>query len=161
MMVRVRPERFSPGTLKKLHAQRMSPYKILRRFGYNAYELDMPRDLRINLVFNVEDLTLYGTLVAYPMTISDEPTSTFRSPQSFLVQLSLPPPLRRPQLKRLRVFYKTRPCPQLMAPTIVIWYVGVDGQILTVLGCRPRRLCSSIQSFYMTFTVAIPQRRTF
>jgi len=81
MMVRVLPERFSLGTLKKLYAQRIGPYRVLRRFGSNAYELDIPCDFGINPVFNVEDLTLYRTPVAYLTAILDEPSSTFRNPQ--------------------------------------------------------------------------------
>jgi len=42
VMVRVRPERFLLGTLKKFHARHMGPYKVLRRFGFKAYELDIP-----------------------------------------------------------------------------------------------------------------------
>ena len=82
VMVRMRPERFSPGTLKKLHARRMG---VLRSFGSNAYELDISRDRGINPVFNIEDLTLHHTPVAYPTTIPDDPASTFMSSQSFLI----------------------------------------------------------------------------
>ena len=55
VMVRVYPKRFPPRTLKKLHARRMGPYKALKRFGSNAYKLDIPYDLGINPVFNVEN----------------------------------------------------------------------------------------------------------
>ena len=41
-MIRVRRERFLPGNLKKLHARRMSPYRVLKMFGFNAYKLDIP-----------------------------------------------------------------------------------------------------------------------
>ena len=44
-----------------LHTRRMVPYKVLKKFGSIAYELDIPYDLGISLVFNVEDLTRYGT----------------------------------------------------------------------------------------------------
>ena len=73
-------ERSPLGTLKKLHTQCKGPYKVLRRFGFNAYELDILHDLEISLVFNVEDLTLYHT---------------FTGPQRFLVHLFQPPLLRR------------------------------------------------------------------
>ena len=79
-MVRVRPERFSPETLKKLHVQRMGPYRVLRRFDSNAYELDIFCDLGINPVFSIEDLTLHRTPVAYPTTIPAEPSLIAKSP---------------------------------------------------------------------------------
>ena len=48
-MVRMHAERFPSEILKNLHARYMGPYGILRRFNSNAYELDIPRDLGINL----------------------------------------------------------------------------------------------------------------
>jgi len=96
VIVRVRPERFPSGTLKKLHARHIGPYKVLRRFGSNAYELDILCDLGIHPVFNVEDLTLYHTPVVYPTAIPDKPASTSKNLQPFLVQPPLPPPLTRP-----------------------------------------------------------------
>ena len=61
VLIRVHPERFSLLTLKKLHTRRRGLYKALRRLGFAAYELDIPRDLRINSVFSIEDLTRYRT----------------------------------------------------------------------------------------------------
>jgi len=61
VLVRVHLQRLSLGTLKKLHTWRRGPYKVLRRFGSNTYELDIFRDLGISLVFNIEDLTRYRT----------------------------------------------------------------------------------------------------
>ena len=50
ILIMMHPERFLLETLS-------GPYKVLRRFGSSAYELDIPRDLGINPVFSVEDLT--------------------------------------------------------------------------------------------------------
>jgi len=77
--------------LKKLHTR--GPYRVLRRFGSNAYELEIPRELGINPVFNVEDLTPYRTQVDYSAVIPDPPSSTAASSQSFPVPP--PPSLRR------------------------------------------------------------------
>ena len=43
VMVWVRPKRFPSRTLNKLHARRMGPYRILRLFDFNAYELNISR----------------------------------------------------------------------------------------------------------------------
>ena len=44
---------------KKLYARAMGPYSIIRKLGSNAYLLDLPNDMDINPVFNVEDLLPY------------------------------------------------------------------------------------------------------
>ena len=41
-MVRVRSEKLAPGTLKKLHARCIGPYRVLKRFDSNAYEFKIP-----------------------------------------------------------------------------------------------------------------------
>jgi len=41
VLIRVLPEWFPLGILKRLHTRRKGPYKVLRRFGSNAYELDI------------------------------------------------------------------------------------------------------------------------
>jgi len=86
VMVRVHPERFPPGTLKKLHAQSKGLYRISRRF-------DIPWELGINPVFNIEDLTPYHSPVDHPIVIPYPPSSNSTGPQPFSVHP--PPPLRR------------------------------------------------------------------
>ena len=61
VLIRAHQESFLLRTLKKLHTQRKDLYKILRRFGSSAYELNILRDLEINPVFSVENLTRYYT----------------------------------------------------------------------------------------------------
>ena len=41
---------------KKLYARAMGPYSIIQKMGSNAYFLDLPNDMDISSVFNVEDL---------------------------------------------------------------------------------------------------------
>ena len=76
VMVKVRPKRFPLGTVKKLHAQPIGPNRVLRRFGSNAYDPEIPRKLGINPVFNVEDMT---------------PIVLHQLPQSFPVHPPPPP----------------------------------------------------------------------
>ena len=58
-MVRLRPERFPPGTLKKLHARGAGLFKIIKRVGPNAYVLELPPELGISSTFNISDLVEY------------------------------------------------------------------------------------------------------
>ncbi|GAV86899.1 hypothetical protein CFOL_v3_30325, partial [Cephalotus follicularis] len=59
VMVRVRLGRYPKHSFKKLHAGALDPFPILKKFGYNAYMLDLSDHMNISHVFNVEDLTLY------------------------------------------------------------------------------------------------------
>jgi hypothetical protein len=42
VLIRVRPERFSPGMYHKLHAKEIGPFKILKKLGSNASLIDLP-----------------------------------------------------------------------------------------------------------------------
>ena len=65
-MIRLRPEQFSPRTIKKLHAHEASPFKIIKRVGPNAYVLELPPNLGISATFNISDLVEYREPVAIP-----------------------------------------------------------------------------------------------
>ena len=58
-MVRMRPERFPLGTVKKLHALSAWPFKIFKKINSNAYVVDLSPDFGISCTFNVEDLIPY------------------------------------------------------------------------------------------------------
>ena len=68
-MIRVRPERFSSGTVKKLQARGAGPFRVLKRVGSNAYVVDLPNDYGISSTFNVSDLVAYRD----PAVIPSEP----------------------------------------------------------------------------------------
>ena len=57
VMASIRPECLPKQSHKKLHARAIGPYQIIRKLGSNAYVLDLPDNLGISLIFNVEDLT--------------------------------------------------------------------------------------------------------
>jgi len=65
-MIRLRPERFPPGTVKKLHANGAKPSKVIEMIGPNAYVLDLPPDLGISSTFNIADLVEYRKPAAIP-----------------------------------------------------------------------------------------------
>ena len=73
VMVCIRPERIPKTFSKILYARAMGPYSIIRKMGFNAYLLDLPNDMDISPVFNVEDLLPYrGTfeLSTLPSSVS-------------------------------------------------------------------------------------------
>ena len=58
-MVRIQPERFPKGTYKKHHSKNAGPYKIVKKINSNAYVVELPSNMGISSVFNVEDLKMY------------------------------------------------------------------------------------------------------
>ena len=58
-MVRIRLERIPKTFSKKLYAKAMGLYSIIRKLGSNPYLLDLPNDMDISPVFNIDDLLPY------------------------------------------------------------------------------------------------------
>ena len=69
VMVRLRPERFPPGAVRKLHAHGAGPFKVIKKVGSNAYVLELPPELGISSTFNISDLVEYRE----PAMIPSEP----------------------------------------------------------------------------------------
>jgi len=65
-MIRLRPEWFFPGTMKRLHAHRAGPFKVIKKVGPNAYMLDLPSEFGISPTFNILDLVEYREPVMIP-----------------------------------------------------------------------------------------------
>ena len=59
VLVHIRPERIPKMFSKKLYVRAIGPYFIIRKLKSNAYLLDLPNDMDISHVFNVEDLLPY------------------------------------------------------------------------------------------------------
>ena len=58
-MVHLNKERLQKGVPTKLQMKRVGPCKILAKYGANAYKVDLPSDLGISPIFNVQDLVAY------------------------------------------------------------------------------------------------------
>ncbi|PKU75948.1 hypothetical protein MA16_Dca005995 [Dendrobium catenatum] len=56
VMVRLRRERFQPGTYSKLSPRKIGPVPILRRINDNAYIVDLPPNFLTPATFNVSDI---------------------------------------------------------------------------------------------------------
>ena len=85
VMVRMRPERFPPGSVKKLHARSAGPFKILKKINSNAYVVDLPPDFGFSCTFNVEDLVPYrGTFDTPSDSLVDEPTQDLSESPHYL-----------------------------------------------------------------------------
>jgi len=67
-MVRIRPERFSPETVKKLHARSAGSFQILKKLIDNASS----QDFGISSIFNIEDVVDYKGLDFNPNPLDDE-----------------------------------------------------------------------------------------
>jgi hypothetical protein len=55
----LRKERFPRGTYNKLKLIKIGPCKILRIFGENDYEIELPYNVGISPIFNITNLYLY------------------------------------------------------------------------------------------------------
>ena len=51
--------RLQKGIPRKLQMRRIGTCKILKKYGPNAYKIDLPKDMSISPIFNVRDLVPY------------------------------------------------------------------------------------------------------
>jgi hypothetical protein len=57
VLIRLRPECFSPVSFTKLYARCTGPFRVIKKLGTNAYVIDLPHDFGISPVFNIKDIT--------------------------------------------------------------------------------------------------------
>jgi hypothetical protein len=59
ILAHLRKERFPRGTYNKLNMKKIRPCKVLKKFGVNAYEIELPDGIKISSIFNISYLYPY------------------------------------------------------------------------------------------------------
>jgi hypothetical protein len=59
ILAHLRKERFPRGTYNKLKMKKIGPCRVLKKFGTNSYEIELPDGIRISPIFNISDLYPY------------------------------------------------------------------------------------------------------
>jgi len=120
-MIRIRPERFPSGAVKKLTARSVGPFKILKKINPNAHVIDLPPDFGISSTFNISDLVVYKCPPFNPDNLLvdlDEPThkSLFEGPHL----LSLPTIIDSFTAEQIRTYQRRRH--RVTSVSLWVWF---------------------------------------
>jgi hypothetical protein len=59
ILAHLRKQRFPRGAYNKMKMKKIGPCKVIRKFGANTDEIELPHGVEISPIFNVEDLYPY------------------------------------------------------------------------------------------------------
>jgi hypothetical protein len=59
VLAHLRKESFPRGTYNKVNMKKIRSCRVLKKFGENAYEIELSDGIGISLIFNISDLYLY------------------------------------------------------------------------------------------------------
>ncbi|PKU76339.1 hypothetical protein MA16_Dca020162 [Dendrobium catenatum] len=76
VMVRLRKERFPPGTHSKLMRRKVGPIPVVAKINDNAYTTALPADLNMSPTFNVFNIWAYSSPDDAIVTISSSESSS-------------------------------------------------------------------------------------
>jgi endonuclease V-like protein UPF0215 family len=96
----LRKGRFPRGTYNKMQLKKIGPCRVLKKFGENAYEIELLDGIKISPIFNIADL--------YPYRAREAETTTEQPVIQWAKQM---PIAERPQMECIldkRVGKKTR-----------------------------------------------------
>jgi hypothetical protein len=100
ILAHLRKERFPRGTYNKLKMKKIRPCRVLKKFGANAYEIELPDGIRIYPIFNVSDL--------YPYKVEEARTNDNQSEVQWKKKMLV---AEKPQMENIldkRIGKKTR-----------------------------------------------------
>jgi hypothetical protein len=99
ILAHMRKERFPRGTYNKLKMKNIGPSRVIKKFGANAYEIELPDGIGISPIFKISDL--------YPYRVGDAGAENEQTEVQWTKQM---PVVERPQMESIldkRVSRKT------------------------------------------------------
>jgi hypothetical protein len=100
ILAHLRKEMFLKGTYNKMKMKKIGPCKVLKKFGTNAYEIELPDWIRISLIFNVSDL--------YPYKAEEARTGNEKSEIQWTKHMPVAEKLQMERILDKRVSKRTR-----------------------------------------------------
>ena len=102
-MMHLNKARLQKGIPSKLKMRRISPCKILEKYGQNSYKVYFPMDLDLSLVFNAKDFISYR---GPKVTVNTQKIEMERDVQD--IKILAQPKLQAEKILDLRVKKKTQ-----------------------------------------------------